>query len=185
MQDRDSALTRGNHRLTARLALLACAMFGFGFLLVPLYGLVCEITGVGIRPPEVSAAPAPMQRDESRLITVEFIAAVNEYAPWDFRPVVATMKVHPGELYNTQFLARNLTDRPLVGRAVPSIAPAEGAKYLRKTQCFCFDSQDFAPAESRELGVQFFIDPAIPSYLERLTLSYTMFVNQQVAQAGS
>jgi cytochrome c oxidase assembly protein subunit 11 len=175
-------ISQRNRRLTGRLAVLATAMFGFGFLLSPLYGLFCEITGIGIRTPDVSAPPVAGQVDESRLVTIEFVAAVNESAPWEFRPAVATMRVHPGELRDTEFVARNLTDRRLIARAVPSIAPGEGAKYLRKTQCFCFESQEFAAAEARELGVQFYVDPAIPSYLDRITLSYTLFKQQLAAQ---
>jgi cytochrome c oxidase assembly protein subunit 11 len=180
MQDQGSIATR-NRRLTRRLALLAVAMFGFGFLLAPLYTLFCEITGIGIRRAEVAAAPQAAKIDASRFVTVEFVATVNEQGPWEFRPVVAALRVHPGELRNVQFFARNLTDRPLIGQAVPSIAPGEGSKYLHKTECFCFNAQEFAAAEARELGLQFYVDPAIPTYLDRITLSYTMFVNQQVA----
>lgn len=174
-------IARLNRRLTFRLALVAAAMFGFGFLLAPLYSLFCEIAGIGIRTAEAVPRPAAMQADRSRLVTVEFVTAVNEYAPWEFRPAVATMRVHPGELYEAQFLARNLSGRRLVGQAIPSVAPAEGAKYLRKTECFCFNSQEFAAGEDRTLGLQFYVDPSIPTYLDRITLSYTMFVNQQVA----
>ena len=180
MHDQAPIATR-NRRLTGRLALLAVAMFGFGFLLAPLYTLICEITGIGIRRAEVAAAPQAMQVDTSRLITIEFVATVNEHGPWEFRPVVATLRVHPGELHTTQFFARNLTNRHLVGQAIPSVAPGEGSRYLHKTECFCFNSQEFAANEARELGLQFYVDPAIPQYLDRITLSYTMFVNQQVA----
>jgi cytochrome c oxidase assembly protein subunit 11 len=180
MHDHES-LAKRNRRLTGRLALLAAAMFGFGFLLSPLYDLFCEVVGIGIGTPEVAAVPANMQVDKDRLVTVEFVAAVNESAPWEFRPVVASLRVHPGELHDTQFLARNLTRGRLVGQAVPSIAPGEGAKYLHKTECFCFNAQEFAATEARELGLRFYVDPAIPPYLDRITLSYTMFVSQQVA----
>jgi cytochrome c oxidase assembly protein subunit 11 len=180
MQDQAPFTTR-NRRLTGRLALLAVAMFGFGFLLAPLYSLFCEITGIGIRRAGVTAAPQAVAVDTSRLVTIEFVATVNEHGPWEFRPVVATLRVHPGELRDTRFFARNLTDRRVVGQAVPSVTPGEGSRYLHKTECFCFNSQEFAANEARELGLQFYIDPAIPPYLDRITLSYTMFVNQQVA----
>lgn len=180
MQDQAQIATR-NRRLTGRLALLAVAMFGFGFLLAPLYSLFCEITGIGIRRAEVAEAPQAVPVDTSRLVTIEFVATVNDHGPWEFRPVVATLRVHPGELHNTQFFARNLTERRLVGQAIPSVAPGEGSRYLHKTECFCFNSQEFAANEARELGLQFYVDPAIPPYIDRITLSYTMFVNQQVA----
>lgn len=180
MQHRPDIADR-NRRLTGRLALLAVAMFGFGFLLSPLYTLFCEITGIGIRRAEVAETPPAGRVDTSRLVTVEFVASVNEQGPWEFRPVVASMQVHPGALHDAQFFARNLTGRHIVGQAVPSVAPGEGSKYLHKTECFCFQSQEFAAAEARELGLQFYVDPKIPPYLDRITLSYTMFVNRQVA----
>jgi cytochrome c oxidase assembly protein subunit 11 len=166
---------RSNLALTLRLVALAVAMFGFGFLLVPLYYLICDITGIGGRTSDAVAA-VPTVADVSRSVKVEFVATVNEYAPWEFRPEVASLDIRPGELHTVTFKARNLTQHALTGQAIPSVAPNEGAKYLKKTDCFCFRSQDFAPAEARDLTVQFYLDPALPEYVDRLTLSYTMFV---------
>lgn len=172
---------RSNRSLVLRLAALAMAMFGFGFLLVPLYDLFCQITGIGGRTSDVAAA-APLQSDVTRRVAVEFATAVNEYAPWEFRPLTATMDVEPGKLYEARFLARNISKRQLVGQAIPSVAPGQGAKYLKKTDCFCFRSQEFGPEESRDLVVQFYIDPALPEHVDRLTLSYTMFIQTQQPQ---
>ena len=47
-----------------------------------------------------------------------------------------------------------------------------------KTQCFCFTQQNFTAGEARDMGVQFMIDPALPGYIDRVTLSYTFFVNR-------
>lgn len=151
-------------------------MFGFGFLLVPLYYLVCEITGIGGRTSDAVAA-APVATDSSRRVTVEFVAMVNESAPWEFRPRTTSIEVEPGRFYEATFLARNLSQRALVGQAIPSVAPGQGAKYLKKADCFCFRSQPFGPAESRDLTVKFYVDPALPEYVDRLTLSYTMFMS--------
>lgn len=170
---------RSHGRLTFRLGLMAVAMFGFGFLLVPFYYLLCDITGIGGRPNGTAVAAPVVAVDENRKVAVEFVAMVNEYAPWEFRPETTSIEVEPGKLYDVAFLARNLTDRRLVGQAVPSIAPGEGAKYFKKTECFCFRSQEFAPAEQRDLKVQFYIDPALPKYVDRITLSYTMYVKPQ------
>jgi cytochrome c oxidase assembly protein subunit 11 len=169
------AARRRNRSLVLRLGVLAVAMFGFGFLMAPLYEVFCDLTGIGGRTAD-TAASAPVAIDTDRRITVEFVASVNEYAPWEFRPEIATLSVEPGRLYDVAFLARNLTDRHLTGQAVPSVAPGRGARYLRKTECFCFRAQAFGPAETRHLGVQFYVDPALPDWVDRLTLSYTMFV---------
>jgi len=172
---------RTNRGLILRLGVLAVAMFGFGFLMAPLYSLFCEITGIGGRTSNEAATVVPMQADASRLITVEFVAVLNEQAPWEFRPAVTSMQVHPGQLYDTTFYARNLTEVPLVGQAIPSVAPGTAAKHFRKTECFCFTQQHFAAGEGRDMGVQFVIDPDLPPYVDRVTLSYTFFVDRPVA----
>jgi len=175
-----------DRKLIGKLILLACCMFGFGYLLVPLYDVFCEITGIGGRTADTAvSAPADMTADTSRTIQVEFIASLNEYAPWEFRPVTTTMAVHPGRLYSAAYFARNLTERKLVGQAVPSVAPGQAAQYFQKTECFCFTSQEFAAGEGREMPLQFIVDPELPAYIDRLTLSYTFFVTPQQVSARS
>lgn len=171
---------RSNRSLVARLAVMAACMFGFGFLLVPLYSVLCEITGFGGRTNDtVAVIPAGIQVDTGRTITVEFVAVRNEQAPWEFQPTVTSIEIHPGKLYDTSFFARNLTDHELVGQAIPSVAPGTAAKYFHKTECFCFTSQKFLAREGRDMGVQFMVDPALPEYVDRITLSYTFFVQRQ------
>ncbi|MEQ1801003.1 MAG: cytochrome c oxidase assembly protein [Gammaproteobacteria bacterium] len=168
----------GNGRLVFRLAVMAVSMFAFGFLLVPLYEVMCKITGIGGRTNAEAATISATQAVSERLITVEFVAVLNEQAPWEFRPTVSSIQVHPGQLYDTAFFARNLTDGVLVGSAVPSVAPGQAAKHFIKTECFCFTQQNFTAGEGRDMGVQFMIDPALPDFIDRVTLSYTFFVNR-------
>lgn len=172
---------QANRSLVVRLGVLAVAMFGFGYLMAPLYSLFCEITGIGGRTANEAVSVAEVQADANRLVTVEFVAVLNEQAPWEFHPAVTSIQVHPGRLYDTTFFARNLTGAPLVGQAVPSVAPGTAARYFRKTECFCFTQQHFAAGEGRDMGVQFMIDPDLPPYVDRVTLSYTFFVGRQVA----
>lgn len=173
---------RSNRQLVTRLVIMATCMFGFGFLLVPIYDVMCEITGIGGRTSEtVAVIPAGIQADTGRTITVEFIAVVNEQAPWEFRPAVTSMEIHPGQLYDTTFYARNLADRELVGQAIPSVAPGAAAKHFQKTECFCFTAQKFLAREGRDMGLQFMVDPDLPEYVDRITLSYTFFVQKQAA----
>ncbi|MBN8280488.1 MAG: cytochrome c oxidase assembly protein [Gammaproteobacteria bacterium] len=168
----------GHGSLTFRLAAMAVAMFGFGFLLVPIYDVMCKVIGIGGRPNAEAATVVEGPAVTDRLVTIEFVAVRNEQAPWEFRPTISSMQVHPGKLYDTAFFARNLTDGTLVASAVPSIAPAQAARHFIKTQCFCFTQQDFAGGEGRDMGVQFMVDPALPDYIDRITLSYTFFVNR-------
>lgn len=170
--------TGSNRKLILRLGVLAACMFAFGFALVPLYEIMCRITGIGGRTNAVAATISAEQQVSDRIVTVEFVAVLNEQAPWEFRPVVSTIQVHPGKLYDTAYFARNLTDGVLVGSAVPSVAPGQAAKHFIKTECFCFTTQNFAAGEGRDMGVQFMVDPALPEFIDRITLSYTFFVNR-------
>jgi len=164
------------------LVIVAVAMFGFGFLLVPLYDVFCEITGLGGRIDTTQAAQVNSERpDLSRTVKVEFVASVGQFAPWEFRPSVSHLDVHPGKLYRTSFTAQNLADQGLIGHATPSVAPGQAAKYLKKIECFCFTPQPFAAHETKDMPVVFVIDPELPDYVDTLTLSYTFFASTQLA----
>ena len=169
-----------NRALTWRLLLLAVAMFGFGFLLVPLYDVFCEITGFGGRTNTVAevAEEAP---DYSREIRIEFVTTVNEYAPWEFAADADSMTVHPGKMYYATFTAQNLAEGTKVGQAVPSVAPVAAAEHFKKIECFCFNNQEFAASESRSLPVQFIVDPKLPEYVDTITLQYTFFDTLRVS----
>ncbi|HWP94904.1 MAG TPA: cytochrome c oxidase assembly protein [Gammaproteobacteria bacterium] len=173
-------LTRANRRLVTSLAALALAMFGFGYLLVPMYELFCEITGInggGLK----TAAAAVENPDPNRLVTVEFMTTVGGGAPWEFVPETRRVQVQPGKLHTARFTARNLADTAQVGQAIPSVVPAVGARHFRKTECFCFTPQPFGPGETRTLPVTFIVDPALPADIETLTLSYTFYTAPQTA----
>lgn len=174
-----------NQRLVGRSVLVAVAMFGFGFALVPLYDVICEVTGLNGKTGELTAAQASAyQVDESREITVEFTGSLNEYMPWEFRPVASSMKVHPGGIYEAEFIARNKTDRDMVGQATPSVAPGAASKYFSKTECFCFTNQPLKAGEEKRMPLRFVVDPGLPKYVSRLTLAYTFFdVTDKVAKA--
>ena len=118
-------LRQANRRLVRRLLLIAVGMFGFGFALVPLYNVFCQVTGVNGKtggPVDAVAALAETV-DMDRVVTVEFVSAVDTGLPWEFRPLVKKMQVHPGEMNDALYFARNQSDYEVVGRAVPSVAP--------------------------------------------------------------
>jgi len=169
--------------MVLKLVALTLGMFGFGYLLVPLYDVFCEITGIGGRTSGEAAQVAELQPDLNRTIRVEFVGSVNASGPWEFRPDQASLVVHPGQVYQTTFWARNKRDEGVVGHAVPSVAPGQAAKYFSKTECFCFTEQAFGPGEGRHMPVVFIIDPDLPAHVDTLTLSYTFFDRQTVAQA--
>lgn len=150
--------------------------FGFSFALVPLYRIACEKV-FGIRLEREAADGARVAARSDRVITVRFDGGVNSKLPWEFAPTEVSMKVRPGELYETAYVARNTSDRAVVGSATPSVAPARGSKYFNKTECFCFTAQTLTAGESREMPVRFIVDPDLPEDVRTLTLSYTFFKN--------
>jgi cytochrome c oxidase assembly protein subunit 11 len=167
---------RHNKRLLVQLSLAVVAMFGFGFALVPLYNLLCDITGInGKNSGLTQAAEIDYGVDENRRVTVQFVTTVNQGMPWAFEAVDQKLRVHPGELTTVQFRARNESGRDMIGQAVPSVRPADAAGYLRKTQCFCFDRQPLAAHETRTMPMRFVIDPELPDHVDSINLSYTFF----------
>ncbi len=172
-----------NKKLTLKLAAFALGSFAFGFALIPLYDVLCDITGFGNQRALAEARSAEERPDDTRTITVDFLAELPTVGNWEFRPTVRSMQVHPGRLYETEFFAHNLTGRAQLAQAVPNIAPGRAAGYFRKTECFCFTPQKFAVDEARPMAVRFVVDPAIPRSVDRITLSYTFY--DESARVGS
>lgn len=166
-------------RLSIKLVVLSIAMFGFGFALVPIYDVFCDLTGFGGRTAS-SAEIVVEQPDISRTVKLEFIASVDRSAPFEFRPSVGSMKVHPGRIYETTYFAENLRDADIVSQAVPSVAPGLAAQYLKKIECFCFTEQAFGAGEGREMGVTFMVDAGLPAHIDTLTLSYALFAAEKL-----
>ncbi len=166
-----------NRRLARRLAIVAVSMIAFGFLLVPLYRVYCKVTGENdttIR--RIALGDAVKQQvDKQRWVTVEFVATTSGTLPWEFSPEAPRLRVHPGDMVLTRFHARNIGNRPIIGQAIPTIAPAEAAEHFHKIECFCFRRQPLAPGEAKEMPLEFQVDPQLPADVSTLTLAYTFF----------
>ena len=170
-------MTASAHKLVAgKMLLLAVGMFGFGYLMVPLYDIICDITGLNGKTGRVSISEAKSQTvAEDRWITVEFVANVNSSGAWEFRPNVKEIQVKPGQLYKATYFAQNLLSVDVVGQATPSVSPSAAAPYFNKTECFCFTRQEFEANSIKDMPLTFIIDPKIPRNIDRVTLSYTFF----------
>ncbi len=172
----DTECATANQRLTLKLMWAVVAMFGFGFALVPLYDVMCDALGInGKTNSEAVVQPASMQVDRSRLIRVELMAHISPDMPWVFEPTQAVIEVHPGEVIETTYTAKNLSQSALVGQAVPSVSPGLGASYFNKIECFCFNQQPLNGGESVNMPVVFYIEPDLPDSIHTLSLSYTLF----------
>ena len=164
-----------NFIMLKKLVVIALVMFAFGYALVPLYKQICELTGVNILTPKDSDLKgiSNSQIDKSREITIEFDA--NTQGPWRFRPTVASIKVHPGEMAHVVYEVVNKQPYKMDAQAIPSYAPLDAAIFFKKMECFCFKQQTLEANEARQMPVTFYIDPALPKNVKTITLSYTFF----------
>jgi cytochrome c oxidase assembly protein subunit 11 len=176
----DKNTANENRSLVGKLLLLAVAMFGFGYLLVPLYNVFCEITGFGGRTNTV-AVTSEENPDFTRSIRVEFVTTVNEHAPWEFAAERDSMEVTPGKMYYANFTAKNLTGDTKVAQAVPSVAPISASGHFKKIECFCFTNQEFQANEERAMPLQFIVEPDLPDYVDTITLQYTFYDTVRVS----
>lgn len=169
-----------NKKIVQNLLFVVLGMFCFGFALVPLYDVFCEYTGLNGKTGVQYVSEEQMQVDTTREIKVEFLANVNNGMPWEFKPLSTSVRVHPGETAKVEYIAKNITNRDIVGRATPSVSPGTAAAYFQKTECFCFTEQVLKAGEEKVMPVVFIVDPAIHEDVKEITLSYTFFI-----QAGS
>lgn len=175
------ALASANRELLLKLAVIAVLMFGFGYAMVPMYRAICSALGINVlslsERQEISRqqglADGNGQVDRSRSITVEFDA--NARGPWDFKPAVSHVVVHPGELATVMYEFKNVQNRPMVAQAIPSYAPHQASTHFNKLDCFCFSEHVLQPGESKQWPVVFVIDPKLPRDVKTITLSYTFF----------
>ena len=163
---------KDNRNLSARLAIVALAMFGFAFALVPFYNQIC--VALGINQIERAAEAVNTQVDLSRTVTIELDSNTHDL-PWRFKPLVTELKVHPGELTMVEYEIVNSREAAVTGQAVPSYGPQHAGQYFQKIECFCFTQQTLAPGETRRMPVLFVVDPKLPKDVNTIAVSYTFF----------
>lgn len=172
----DETTSKRHTSVVTKMVLVTVGMFGFGFALVPLYDVICDITGLnGVVDLQAADYDGGAEVDPDRTVTVEFVATVNDNRPWEFAPEVRRMEVTPGELYTVAFRTTNEQSEETVSQIVPSVAPGRAGRHFRKTECFCFTEQPFEAGENRDMSVTFFIDPRLDDRTQTVTLSYTLF----------
>jgi cytochrome c oxidase assembly protein subunit 11 len=178
-------------RTLRRIALVSLGSFVFAFSLVPLYNVACEkVFGIKLeRGPAGGQQLAGIKPDAARSVRIQFDGTVNSKLPWNFSPLQPSLDVHPGQQYEALFVAKNRSNEAIVGNAAPSIAPNQASGYFTKTECFCFTQQMLKPGEERIMPVRFIVNPALPSDVSIITLSYTFYLNDtataQLKAAGT
>jgi len=173
-----NTLARKNNRVAALAALVVVAMVGLAFASVPLYRVFCQVTGFAgtTRRADNAQAPGPV----GKIISVRFDANTVPQLPWRFSPEKSTERVAVGAREMAFFTARNLSDRPVTGRATFNVTPEQAGQYFTKIQCFCFTEQTLRPGEEVRMPVVFYVDPKMlddkdANDISEITLSYTFY----------
>lgn len=180
---------QGISKTTRKSLLVTIGMFGFGFALIPLYSIICDVFGLNGRFIDLAkteqaeyVANVEKRVDTTRKVRIEFLTTLNQKLNWEFRAKQNTIDVHPGKVNEVMFYAKNLTDRKIVAQAVPSVTPGYAAKYFSKMECFCFSNQTFEAGEERNMPLRFYVDPNLPEKVKTISLGYTFFdTNRKLA----
>ena len=179
--ERDASLRRDNRRMLGKLSVVAVAMAGFGYALVPIYNTICTALGINVlslseldvQGGKRADVTRNTQVDTSRTITIEFDA--NSRGPWEFAPEKRSVDVHPGELTTVLYTFKNVQNRTMAAQAIPSYAPMQAMPYFNKLECFCFNQYTLKAGEQKTWPVVFVIDPKLSKDVKTITLSYTFF----------
>jgi cytochrome c oxidase assembly protein subunit 11 len=179
---------RSHQQLLIKLFIVIAIAFAFGFAMVPLYDVFCQVTGLngktsGAKPGSLGIAgisrpvtATPSSIDSSRTVTVEFMGTVMPGLPWEMTPLTPSLDLHPGELHQAKFRVHNLSDKTIVGQAIPSVSPGMAAQHFEKLDCFCFAQQTLAPGETREMPLTFIVKPELDKDIRTITLAYAFFI---------
>lgn len=160
-----------NRQLLTKLLVIAVAMFGFGYALIPVYKHLCEVLGINQLTQKDGSVVQNTQVDKTRSVTIELDS--NVQGTLRFRPTQNSVTVHPGELVTVTYEVVNSKKTEVVAQAVPSYAPLSATPHFKKLECFCFKQQTMKGGEARQMPVSFYIDPALPKEVKTITLSYT------------
>lgn len=165
---------KANRKLVVKLLWGVLAALLFAFALVPLYNVICSVTGLNGK---TNAVPAKVsnQVDVSREVVVELTSSVMPGLGWNFYPEIPKLVVHPGEVQTVNFIAKNVTNEEVAGQAIPSISPGQATPYFKKIECFCFQRQALAPGETKRMPLRFYVSPDVPKDILVITLSYAFF----------
>ena len=165
---------KSNKRLGLKLLWVVGAALLFAFALVPIYNVLCQVTGLNGKP-DGNAASATTSVDKSRWVKVEFTSSVMPGLGWNFYPKQPSIMVHPGQIETVLFVAKNITNEVVTGQAIPSISPGLASIHFKKIECFCFRRQELNPGESKEMPLRFYVSPDMPKDVSEVTLSYSFF----------
>ncbi len=171
---------KNTRKTVLTLSIVTVLMFGFAFAMVPLYRLICDVTGwnsiatTGGRIQSNDLASAENTDKKERIVTVQFDATINGNVNWEFKPSVRQMQVTLGKMTTTSYYVKNNSGKDVITQSIPGVTPWQANEHLKKLECFCFTTQTLTAGEEKDMGLQFMIDPNLPEDIHTLTLSYTI-----------
>ena len=168
-------MNQGSKKTIRTLCFAVLGMFTFSFALVPLYDVFCEVTGLNGIIELRATNNTNIEIDDGRDVSIQFVSHNNEEMPWTFEPSEDSIKIKTGKYHTATFYVKNPTNRTMIAQAIPSVAPSNAASHLKKLECFCFEQQELAPGEDALLPVRLIFDDKLPSSINSVVLSYTIF----------
>ena len=168
-------MNQGSKKTIRTLCFAVLGMFTFSFALVPLYDVFCEVTGLNGKIELRATNNTNIEIEDGRDIYIQFVSHNNEEMPWTFEPSEDSIKIKTGKYHTATFYVKNPTNRTMIAQAIPSVAPSNAASHLKKLECFCFEQQELAPGEDALLPVRLIFDDKLPSSINSVVLSYTIF----------
>jgi cytochrome c oxidase assembly protein subunit 11 len=172
------AMAHRNKRIAIGGLLIVASMVGLAYASVPLYQLFCQVTGFGGTTQVAGEAP---KGAIARQMTVRFDSNVANDLAWTVKPA-ASVTDSVGNVSTVNYVATNLSDRPITGQAVFNVSPDKAGIYFNKIECFCFTEQTLQPGETVDMPIVFFVDPELDDNQEldtikEITLSYTFYAS--------
>ena len=171
---KQKTLNKKNKKLVLKLVGMVLGSIVFAFSLVPLYNLICNVTGLNGKTNSV-ADQSSLKIDASRWVKVEFTSTVMPGLGWNFYPNQSNVNVHPGEIMSVTFTAKNITNEVVVGQAIPSVSPGQASPYFKKIECFCFKNQKLRAGEKKTFPMRFYVSTNLPQDIKTVTLSYAFY----------
>lgn len=168
-----------NKKLALKLVWIIVGALLFAFALVPLYDVICTVTGLNGKTRNQAETTTNQVVDLKREVTVQFVSSVMPGLGWNFYPKQSSIVVHPGQVNTVLFEAKNITNQEVAGQAIPSVTPGVASAHLKKIECFCFVRQTLKPGEVKALPLRFFVSAELPKEVKELTLSYSFFPASQ------
>ncbi len=161
-----------------KLSLIPIGMFGFGFALIPLYDIFCDVTGLNGKNFTVFESGVGFDESEySELKTakLQFLSDPESRDKWQFTPEFKSLNLESGKMVTTYYEITNTQNQAVSIQAVPSVAPGAWAEYLVKIECFCFTNQLIEANSSIRLPLQVTLSAKAPSDVNHLSLSYRIY----------